>query len=416
MGCAELRGDLEIPAHAHRQDGKAVSRGDFRKKRKMGGRRLACRRNAHHPLDRETILAALRDEAVGLFGRNAGLLRLGAGVDLNEGVERPSLFLAFISKRRGDLRPVDGFDDIKKRRGVGRLVGLKRPDQAQLDIGKIATQRRPFRLRLLDAVFAKNALAGGQRLADFFSALGFRDSNDLDTAAAACFGQRGGEPRFDGVEIGSEITGWRMRVGHEGLRTRAAKLAAAASALKRASGCDDAPFSLAFLTDRRRIAKPESVIRALPAGAAVIYRDYDDPRRAAIAARYAALCRGRGVLFLAGGDIGLARAVGADGVHYPSRMIAGIAPAPDLIVTAACHSAADLALAHRQHTDAAFLSPVFSTQSHPGSQPLGVALFKALACDASLPVLALGGVGIANSSALAGENVAGFGAIGAFEG
>jgi thiamine-phosphate pyrophosphorylase len=194
-------------------------------------------------------------------------------------------------------------------------------------------------------------------------------------------------------------------------------LAAAASALQRASGCSDTPFSLAFLTDRRRIAKPEPVMRALPPGAAVIYRDYDDPKRAAFARRYAALCRAHGVLFLIGGDIALARAVSADGVHFPSRMIAGIAPARDLIVTAACHGAADLALAHRQGANAAFLSPVFATQSHPGSPTLGAARFRMLAAAAAaLPVLALGGVGCANSRALGGRNVAGIGAISAFAG
>src|SRR3990167_3426864 len=108
---------------------------------------------------------------------------------------------------------------------------------------------------------------------------------------------------------------------HIGLRTRAATLAAAALMLKRASGGISAPFSLAFLTDRRRLPNPEPVMRALPAGAAVIYRDYDDPRREAMARRYRALCAARNILFLVAGDAALARLVGADGLHLPAVML-----------------------------------------------------------------------------------------------
>jgi thiamine-phosphate pyrophosphorylase len=215
---------------------------------------------------------------------------------------------------------------------------------------------------------------------------------------------------------------------HEGLRTRAAKLAAAARALKEASGAA-APFCLAFMTDRRRIANPEPILRALPEGAAVLYRDYDDPRREATARRYRTICAGRGVLFLVAGDAALAMSVGADGVHWPTagnrewgagngrgRRFHSPLPIPKsrLIVTAAAHNGADLARAARLGACLALLSPVFPTQSHPGAEHLGLARFKALAAAAPVPVLALGGVDDRNASALAGSSVAGMAGIGAF--
>jgi len=161
----------------------------------------------------------------------------------------------------------------------------------------------------------------------------------------------------------------------------------------------------------------------LPAGAAVVFRDYDDPRRAAAARRYAAICAARGVLFIVAGDARLALACGADGVHLPSAMLArpmpvsaarAHAPGRRLIVTASCHDERELRLARAHGADIAFLSPAFATASHPGTDHLGPARFRRIAAASRLPVLALGGVDEANALSLAGSMVAGFGAIGAF--
>ncbi len=205
---------------------------------------------------------------------------------------------------------------------------------------------------------------------------------------------------------------------HEGLRDRAAKLAAAAAALKRSGSSSAAPFSLAFLTDRRRIENPEPILAALPRGAAVIYRDYDNPRRAGVAARYRSICGARGVLFLVAGDIGLACAIGADGLHLPARTLSSSAYRREkrLLLTAACHDAAELARAGAAGADLALLSPVFATPSHPGAEHLGADRFKALAAASPVPVLALGGVDETNAPLLAGRNISGIAAISAFAG
>lgn len=200
----------------------------------------------------------------------------------------------------------------------------------------------------------------------------------------------------------------------EGLRTRAAKLAAAADRLNAASR-PHAPFRLAFLTDRRG-PDPDCVARILPAGSAIVLRHYDDPRRAGLAHRLRSLTRARGVLLLVAGDGVLALAVGADGVHWRADQLPG-APAVaahGMIVTTACHSAEELRVAACCGAHAAFLSPAFRTGSHPEADGLGPERFAAIAAAAALPVFALGGVDEQSAARLIGRNIAGLGAVTAF--
>ncbi|MEZ5921798.1 MAG: thiamine phosphate synthase [Parvularculaceae bacterium] len=196
-------------------------------------------------------------------------------------------------------------------------------------------------------------------------------------------------------------------------------LAAAADALKERNeelGGKPAPFSLAFLTDRRRVQDPASIIAALPAGAAVIYRDYEAPDRAEMASNLLAKARARGVFFLIAGDAAIADELGADGVHWPARLLSASPTRRRGLLTASCHNSDELGIARSMGADAVFLSPVFATKSHPHAVPLGAAAFKSLAAKGDLPVIALGGVDWRNTDELAGVNVAGFAAIGAFAG
>lgn len=196
-------------------------------------------------------------------------------------------------------------------------------------------------------------------------------------------------------------------------------LAAAADALKQRNkelGGKPAPFSLAFLTDRRRVQGPAAIIAALPPGAAVIYRDYDAPGRAETARKLLAEARARGVIFLIAGDAALANELGADGVHWPARLLSAPKLAWNGLLTASCHNSDELRTACAMGADASFLSPVFATKSHKEAVPLGAPAFKALAAKSDLAVIALGGVDWRNAGRLAGVNVAGLAAIGAFSG
>ena len=196
---------------------------------------------------------------------------------------------------------------------------------------------------------------------------------------------------------------------------RSAKLAAAAEVLKRQSG-SASPFSLAFLTDQMRAPDPFAIVRAMPADAAVILRDYEMADREAHAKALQSACADRNIAFLVGDDIDLARAIGADGVHFPSRRHAAMSPIKDLIVTTSCHNEEEIRLAGINGVDLVFLGPAFPTQSHPDAPALGAAAFRRLAAQSAAPVLALGGVTEENAHALIGKNVTGIAAIGAFLG
>ncbi|MFQ5563248.1 MAG: thiamine phosphate synthase [Parvularculaceae bacterium] len=205
-------------------------------------------------------------------------------------------------------------------------------------------------------------------------------------------------------------------VRHEGLRERAGKLAAAAEWLKQQSGVRRAAFSLAFLTDSARVPDPFPVAQALPAGAAVILRDYEAPQREQLARGLRSICAARSLLLLIGADAQLARAVDADGLHLRAADLKhppeGASDFP--LRSASCHDAEQLDAAEAVDADIAFLSPAFATESHPESAFLGRQKFSALAVGAAMPVLALGGVDEWTCRYLAGPNVAGIGAIGAF--
>ena len=119
-------------------------------------------------------------------------------------------------------------------------------------------------------------------------------------------------------------------------------------------------------------------------------------------------------MLLVGADIGLAAQIGAKGVHFPNWFRPQNDVPDDMIVSAACHDEAELNAAKALGAHIALLSPAFPTRSHPEAPPLGPAMFRSLAKSSPLPVLGLGGVDERNADQLAGPNVAGIAAIGAF--
>jgi thiamine-phosphate pyrophosphorylase len=172
-----------------------------------------------------------------------------------------------------------------------------------------------------------------------------------------------------------------------------------------------------FMTDRERVPDPLAVAAALPKGAGVVLRDYDAPERTALAQSLADICRRRGLLLLVAGDERLAAAIGADGVHLPQWQARRARDMkrrhPCWLVSAAVHDAVSLRRAALAGADAAFLSPVFPTGSHPGAPHLGAVRFTALVHSTDMPVYALGGVDSRSIERLRGTGMAGAGAIGA---
>lgn len=75
------------------------------------------------------------------------------------------------------------------------------------------------------------------------------------------------------------------------------------------------------------------------------------------------------------------------------------------------HNAREVALAQHSGARIAFVSPVLTTRSHPGSRVLGAAGFAALAAQFSGCCVALGGMDAARFRTLRHHGAHGWGAI-----
>ena len=175
-----------------------------------------------------------------------------------------------------------------------------------------------------------------------------------------------------------------------------------------------------FMTDEERLADPVAVVATLPRGSAVILRHYGAPGRKELAIRLLAASKRRGIPILVAADARLAAEIGADGLHLPEAMAAR-GPSvwskwrkPGWLVTAAAHSPAALHRAKAAGADAALLSPVFPTESHPDGAALGALRFAAWCRKSPLPVYALGGVSAANVRRLKGCGARGVAGISGF--
>ncbi|MEX2642656.1 MAG: thiamine phosphate synthase [Acetobacterales bacterium] len=186
---------------------------------------------------------------------------------------------------------------------------------------------------------------------------------------------------------------------------------------------------LLMMTDERRLPDPLPAARRLPPGSGIVLRHYGDPRRAAIGAALARLCRQRGLVLLVGDDIALATALRAEGIHLPERRLLEMARRGETLrrlhtrpgggrrlVTVAAHSPATLRTACRMGADAVLLGPVFATASHPGARGIGAATFTRWTRQSPLPVYALGGIDAGRLLTLAGSGACGAAAIGALAG
>ena len=141
--------------------------GEIAKHREMRGGRRLDRRNAHEAAHRQLqAIPALRNEAGGVPGSDARLLRFLAGIHLDETVGAPSGARHLCRQRFGKARPVDRLDDVEESDGIAHLVGLERADQMQHEIGTALAQRRKLVLRLLHPVLAEHSLTGGDRRLD----------------------------------------------------------------------------------------------------------------------------------------------------------------------------------------------------------------------------------------------------------
>lgn len=131
-----------------------------------------------------------------------------------------------------------------------------------------------------------------------------------------------------------------------------------------------------------------------------------------MARRLRVIARDRGLKLLIGQDAGLARHVGADGVHLPERL-AHLAAAlqrarPAWLVTSAAHS---LRAARSSRAAAVVLSPAFASRSASAARPLGPARLAMLVRAAGRPAYALGGINARTAARLRTAGLIGLAAV-----
>ena len=131
-----------------------------------------------------------------------------------------------------------------------------------------------------------------------------------------------------------------------------------------------------------------------------------------LAARGAAVCLDGGAEVLVNGDIGLAVELGT-GVHLRAAQLHALERRPGVAgaVGASCHDEADLRRAGALGCDFAVLGPVAATASHPDALPLGWGGFARLRERSSLPLYAIGGMGIADIGQARTQGAQGIAAI-----
>ena len=146
-----------------------------------------------------------------------------------------------------------------------------------------------------------------------------------------------------------------------------------------------------LISDARNDPMLESALARLPRGSGFVFRHYHLPpaERRARWRHLARIARRHGHRLLWAGAAADARRAGADGIYGPPTRLGR---APGLMRVATAHDLAELGAARRTGADAAMLSPVFATRSHPGRAMLGPLRFRLLAAQAHLPVIALGGM------------------------
>jgi thiamine-phosphate pyrophosphorylase len=164
---------------------------------------------------------------------------------------------------------------------------------------------------------------------------------------------------------------------------------------------------LLIISDRRQTRRPlEELAAAAFAGGCRWFslREKDLPaaERRVLLADLVELGRRFGALVMAHDDIDAVEAVSAAGVHLP----AGSDPAaarrrlPQGLIGVSAHSENEAGAQLRAGADYVTLSPIFLTDSKPGYGPaLGLDALAAAAAKAPGPIIALGGIALANAAA-----------------
>ena len=158
-----------------------------------------------------------------------------------------------------------------------------------------------------------------------------------------------------------------------------------------------------LFTDPARMPDVVATVRALPPGCGVVFRHDGVPGRAALAQHVARACRaGRLVMVMT------APALPGVGLHLRRGYRSGAVPR---LVTSSSHNRLEVLRAKRAGAAVVFVSPLFSTRSHPDGTALGGVRWRIAGAGVG-GVFALGGINAETVRAVP-PCAMGFGAIGA---
>lgn len=159
-----------------------------------------------------------------------------------------------------------------------------------------------------------------------------------------------------------------------------------------------------LMTDERMGDALWQALERLPRGAGVVFRHYGlaPAERRALFARVRKVARRRGLVLVRAGIEPMRGESGAHGARGRG------------IRTAPAHNRREAVAALRAGAHALFVSPAFSTRSHPGARALGRARFGLLVRGLDVPVIALGGMDARKAASLKPFGIHGWAAIDAW--
>ena len=146
-----------------------------------------------------------------------------------------------------------------------------------------------------------------------------------------------------------------------------------------------------LFTDERNDAFLERAVMRLPRKSGIVFRHYhlQEGSRQTRFDEIKKLARRRGHIVILAGTPALARRWRADGVHGRMTRRSGKGR---LLHSAPVHDAREIRQAKHGGADIFFLSPIFSTRSHPGLRPLNPAQTRCLTALCDGAVIYLGGM------------------------
>jgi thiamine-phosphate pyrophosphorylase len=178
---------------------------------------------------------------------------------------------------------------------------------------------------------------------------------------------------------------------------------------------------LLLITDRHQTRRPLEEVAAAALGGGCRWislreKDLSHEARVVLLGRLAALCRARDATIMVHGDVEAAVAVGAAGVHLPaggSPRSARLRLGAHRLVGISTHSRAEVEAALAAGADYVSLGPIFASASKPGyGPPLGLSNLDRIAQEFEIPILALGGITVANAAQCLAAGAAGVAVMG----